>query len=48
MSSDLNHAIQVKEMLQANYDKALTTHISRVRNNVYVDRRRNIFCIWAD
>ena len=22
--------------------------MSRVKNNVYVDKRRNIFCIWAD
>lgn len=25
----------------------METHVSRVRNNVYVDKRRNIFCIWA-
>ena len=34
--------------MKANYQKALETHVSRVRNNVYVDKRRNIFCIWAD
>jgi hypothetical protein len=26
----------------------LATHIDRVKNNVYVDKRRNIFCVWAD
>lgn len=48
MTGEYRHAVQVKEQLRANYEKALATHISRVKNNVYVDRRRNIFCIWAD
>ena len=34
--------------MQQNYVKAMNTHIQRVRNNVYVDKRRNIFCIWAE
>jgi len=38
----------MKEQLRTNYEKAIETHVSRVRNNVYVDKRRNIFCIWAD
>ena len=48
MTHEYEHAVQVKEQLKTNYEKALATHISRVHNNVYVDRRRNIFCIWAD
>ena len=48
MTGEYRHAVQVKEQLRANYEKALATQISRVKNNVYVDRRRNIFCIWAD
>lgn len=38
----------MKNQLTTNYHKALETHVSRVRGNVYVDKRRNIFCIWAD
>jgi len=44
----LNEAINLKEQLQANYEKALETHISRINNNTYIDKRRNIFCVWAD
>jgi len=34
--------------LKANYEKALETHISRINNNTYIDKKRNIFCCWAD
>jgi hypothetical protein len=34
--------------MKANYAKALATHIGRTQNNVYVDKRRNIFCVWAE
>lgn len=34
--------------MKANYAKALATHIGRIQNNVYVDKRRNIFCVWAE
>jgi hypothetical protein len=48
MTGEYQHAVRVKEQLQTNYQKAMETHVSRVKNNVYVDKRRNIFCIWAD
>jgi len=38
----------LKEQLQQNYEKALETHVSRIQNNTYVDKKRNIFCVWAD
>ncbi len=40
--------MQLRDQLQANYEKALETHISRMKNNTYIDKRRNIFCVWAD
>lgn len=48
LSAQLNQATAMKDQLRANYEKALETHVQRVHNNVYVDKRRNIFCIWAD
>lgn len=48
LSHSLQDAIQLKDQLKANYEKALETHISRLHNNTYVDKRRNIFCVWAD
>lgn len=47
MTGEYRHAVSVKEQLKVNYEKALSTHVSRVKSNVYVDRKRNIFCIWA-
>lgn len=34
--------------MQSQYEKALETHISRVQGNVYIDKKRNIFLVWAD
>lgn len=44
----MHEAKLLKEQLQANYEKALGTHISRINNNTYIDKKRNIFCVWAD
>ena len=48
LQGQLRHAMSQKEQMKANYAKALATHISRRENNVYVDKRRNIFCVWAE
>jgi hypothetical protein len=48
LQGQLRHAMSQKEQMKANYAKALATHIGRTQNNVYVDKRRNIFCIWAE
>jgi hypothetical protein len=34
--------------LKQNFEKAFETHVSRIKNNTYVDKQRNIFCVWAD
>ena len=34
--------------MQSNYEKALETHISRIKNNFYVNKQQNIFRVWAD
>ena len=34
--------------MKQNYEKALETHISRIKNNTYVNKTKNIFCVWAD
>jgi hypothetical protein len=34
--------------MQRNFDKAFETHVSRVKNNVYIEKRRNILCTWRD
>jgi hypothetical protein len=39
-------AVRDKHKIQ--YEKALGTLIDRVDNNAYIDRRRNIFCVWAE
>ncbi|CDW85127.1 UNKNOWN [Stylonychia lemnae] len=48
LQNQLNEAISLKDQLQANYEKALQTHINRTNNNTYIDKKRNIFCVWAD
>ncbi len=42
------NAVQLKEQLKTNYDKALATHIARIKKNHYVDKRRNIMLVWAE
>lgn len=34
--------------MQKNFDKALETHIGRMKNNVYIEKRRNILNTWRD
>ena len=48
LSKQLQQASHMKDQLKTNFDKALNTHINRIQNNTYVDKRRNIFCVWAD
>ena len=44
----LAEATAVRDQLQANFDKAFDIHVSRMNNNTYVDKKKNIFCVWAD
>jgi hypothetical protein len=48
LQQKLTEATQLKEQLQANFENAFETHVSRIHNNTYVDKKRNIFCVWAD
>ena len=48
LEQKLQEALQLKEQLKSNYEKALETHIGRIRNNTYIDKRQNIFSVWAD
>ncbi len=34
--------------MQRQFDKAFETHVSRVKNNVYIEKRRNILNTWRD
>jgi hypothetical protein len=34
--------------MQRQFDVAFETHCSRVKNNVYIEKRRNILCTWRD
>jgi hypothetical protein len=48
LESKLQEALNMKDNLKANYEKALETHIGRIRNNTYIDKKQNIFCVWRD
>lgn len=48
LQEQLKDASALKEQLRGNYEKALETHIGRVHSNTYIEKRRNIFCVWAD
>jgi hypothetical protein len=34
--------------MQRQFEKAFETHCSRVNNNVYIEKRRNILKTWRD
>lgn len=38
----------MKEQLNANFDRALATLSRRVKENHYIDKRRNILLVWRD
>ncbi len=48
MHHEVQEATQLKEQLKANYEKAFDTHVQRIQNNHYVDRRRNIMLVWNE
>jgi hypothetical protein len=48
MNNQLKEAINLKDQLKTNFEKALETHISRINKNHYIDKRKNIFTTWAD
>ena len=48
MSKQLDEAVQLRDQLKQNFEKALNTHVARLGSNTYIDKKRNIFSVWAD
>ncbi len=48
LTQDVTDANQLKDQLKANYEKALETHVGRIKKNYYVDKKRNILLVWAE
>ncbi|MCL0138165.1 hypothetical protein M2T37_28190, partial [Klebsiella pneumoniae] len=38
----------MRNKLENGFNKALETHISRMKKNTYIDKRKNIFLHWID
>lgn len=48
LSQQVAEQTALKEQLNANFDKAFETLTRRVRDNHYIDKRRNILLVWKD
>lgn len=48
LNTELRTAISERDGMQRQFDKAYETHVSRVKNNVYIEKKRNILCTWRD
>jgi hypothetical protein len=48
LNNELRGAVVERDRMQRQFDKAFETHCSRVKNNVYIEKRRNILCTWRD
>lgn len=48
LTTELREAVLERDGMQRNFDKAFETHVSRVKNNVYIEKRRNILNTWRD
>jgi len=48
LANSLSEQIAQRDMLQNKFDQAFSTRVSRMSNNTYIEKDRNIFCQWAD
>jgi hypothetical protein len=48
LTNELHDQTQQRDQAKQNFEQAFDTHVDRVQNNVYIEKRRNVLNTWRD